>query len=127
MTKEKGTGTEELPFNWERLDAILQFNSSCRLCAELMGVSEDTIQRRIKDKTGQTFKEYKDEKMGAIKLQLQQKAFKMALDGNVVMLIFTLKNACGWADKVENTHKVDEDTKKVFGLAYSIPAKPEST
>ena len=87
--------------DWRTLDGILQFNASKKLCSEILGVSEDVIERRIRDQYNQTFTEYKESRMGKVKIKLQQKAIESALSGNTTMLIFCLKNLCGWADKID--------------------------
>ena len=40
------------------LDALLQFKVTKRFCADYLKVSEDTIDRRIKEEHGLTFSEY---------------------------------------------------------------------
>ena len=40
----------------------------------------------------------------------------MAMSGNTTMMIFCLKNYCGWVEKAESP----EDDVKPFTLAYSI-------
>lgn len=89
--------------DWSVLDGILQFNATKPQCASILLMSDDTIDRRIKEKFDCTFEEYKTTKMGLTKIKLQQKAIQMALNGNATMLIFCLKNLCGWADKQETT------------------------
>ena len=89
-------------FNWEVFDALCQFKVSKAFCADYMGCSEDTIERRLKSKHKMTFTEYKDLKSQGVALKLQQKAINMALqDGNTTMMIFCLKNMANWSDKVE--------------------------
>ena len=94
----KKMGRPEIPFDWTRLDAILQYKASLADSAEIMQVSEDTIEKRIKDKYKITFTEYRDKKMSTVRLSLVQKAIHMAKAGDRTMLIFCLKNLCGWND-----------------------------
>jgi hypothetical protein len=89
-------------FDWGKFDAILQFYPTKETCAEIMEVSEDTVERRIKEKFNSNFSDYRDRKMGRTRVALAKKAVKMALDGNATMLIFCLKNLCGWADKMDH-------------------------
>lgn len=70
-------------------------------------ISERTIQRAIERDKDKTFTEYRDEHKGGLQLKLTQKAVEMALNGNVSMLIFCLKNLCGWSDKQETEVKND--------------------
>jgi len=89
---------EMKPFDWELLDKILQFKPSLSDTAEIMKVSEDTVERRIREKYKMTFAEYRNKKMANVRLTLVQKAIQMAKAGDRTMLIFSLKNYCGWAD-----------------------------
>jgi hypothetical protein len=64
-----------------------------------MKVHQDTLLRRIKKKHGLTFAEYRDKKMACVRRTLVQKAIDLALSGDRALLIFCLKNYCGWSDK----------------------------
>lgn len=105
--------------NYDKLDALLQYKTTKRFCADYLDMSEDTIERRIKEDKGTTFSEYHALKMGRVGVKLQQKAIEMALAGDRTMLIFSLKNLAMWADKQEITQnsmieiKVDEEDLKV--------------
>jgi hypothetical protein len=92
----------------------LQFNPSARICSDILGVSTDTIERNIKKKFNQTFTEYKIGKMEKTKLLLQQKAIQSALSGNNTMLIFCLKNLCGWADRPEDMETKDREITIIY-------------
>jgi len=85
--------------DWKILDTLLQFKVTLKFCAEYLGVSVDTIQRRVKEEKLITFEEYHASKLQRTAVRLQQKAIEMALTGDRTMLIFCLKNLAGWADK----------------------------
>lgn len=102
--------------DWAVLDSILQFNASKKVCSDILEVSEDTIDRRIREIHDTTFIEYRDRKMGKVKIKLQQKAIEQALAGNATMMIFCLKNLCEWADKIETS----TNEKKPFVLQYKL-------
>ena len=95
-----------IPLDWDKLDAILQFKPSVRTTAEMLNMSHDTLERRIRSKHNMSFGEYRELKMGRVVLKLQQKAINKALDGDNTMLIFCLKNLCGWGDNP--TPKIDD-------------------
>lgn len=92
--------------DYGRLDALLQFKVTVDFCADYLGVSRDTIFRRVKEDHGMTFGEYHKLKMQGTATKLQQKAIELALKGNPTMMIFALKNMAGWTDKQEVTHDV---------------------
>ena len=48
--KKKKPGKKRIPFDWEKFDSILQFKPPKQVCSDIMGVSEDVIERRIKEK-----------------------------------------------------------------------------
>lgn len=89
------------PFDWELLDKVLQYKPSLSDTAEIMKVSEDTVENRIKELHGVTFSEYRNKKMANVRLTLVQKAIQMANTGDRTMLIFCLKNYCGWQDAIK--------------------------
>jgi len=91
------------PFDWDKFDSILQFGPTRQMCADIMGCSIDTIKRRVKDKHDKTFEQYLTEMFAPTRLKLQQKALSMALKGDRTMLIFSLKNKCGWSDQPDTT------------------------
>jgi hypothetical protein len=98
---EPSKGRPALDFDWPVLDAMLQFKVTKKFCADYLGVSEDTIDRRIKDKHNMKFSDYHELKMSRTGLKLQQKAIEMALKGNTTMMIFSLKNLAKWSDNVD--------------------------
>lgn len=111
----------KIEIDWGKLDVALQFNVSLRVCADILGVSQDTIERRIKETHKKTFYEYKDSKMSNTRVRLMSKALEMALSGkNTPMMIFALKNLCGWTDKTELTELSSVDLNKLKEEANSI-------
>ena len=107
----------------ENLIKLMRFRPSLKETANWFGVSEDTIERRIKKFEKLTFSEFKDKYNTHTKHKLIDKAIEMALAGNATMMIFTLKNYCGWSD-----HKQVEldDEPKVFKLAYNPKSLAEA-
>ena len=105
MIKEvKGRGNK-IELNYEVLDALLQHKITKKFCADYFGVSEDTIERRLREDFEMTFKEYHALKLENTSYKLQQQAIQMALEGNAVMMIFCLKNLAGWSDKQESVEQ----------------------
>jgi hypothetical protein len=95
------------PFDWSKLDAVLQYNATLADCAEIMGVHQDTVERKIKKEKGCCFTDYRQQKLGKVRIMLVQKAIEMARSGSPAMLIFCLKNLCGWSDR----HEVEQTTE----------------
>src|SRR3990167_1754194 len=95
MKKRSKNGIE---IDWSKLDGMLTFDPTKEFCSYILGVSNDTLERRIKAKYQMTFTEYKATKVEVTASKLKQKIIKLALDGNVTCLIFSLKNIAGWSD-----------------------------
>lgn len=96
----------KIDVDFKVLDALLQFKVPLYFVADYMNISRDTIIRRIKEDYDMTFAEYHELRLMRTATKLQQKAIEMALAGNATMMIFSLKNLAGWADKVENDVKI---------------------
>lgn len=97
------------------IDGVLQFGATLIDCSELCQVAEDTIQRHIKKRFGVTFSEYRNKKMGKMRMKLLQKQYECAMNGNTALLIFLGKQYLGQSDKVE-TH----DSSQSFELKYKL-------
>lgn len=105
------------PFSWDKLDGLLAHKSSLLMCEELLDCPSTTIRDHIKARFGLTFSEYQDKKLSVTKLKLVQKAIQMAMNGNVVMTIFCLKNINKWQDKFD-IEEEDKEDKRVVHISY---------
>lgn len=85
--------------------------------AYLFGCDPKTIERFIKKEYDCTFAELRDKCMSYTRHNLVRKAISMALEGNTVMMIFCLKNVCGWTDRSEI------NSNQPIHLSYMIDAK----
>jgi len=109
---------ENMEFNgWEQLDALIVWASQV-YCAEKLGINIDTLAARIKERTGLSFSEYKQQKKEPLRINLLKKQYDVAMAGNVSMLIWLGKNELGQKDKLE--HDASEEIKDGLKLAYSI-------
>lgn len=91
-------GKPPLPFDWHVFNKYLQTKPTLSDAGELMKCSQDTIAKRVRDKYDLTYAEYRDKKMAGVRHTLVQKAMMYALGGNTALLIFLLKNLCGYQD-----------------------------
>lgn len=101
--KDKG-GRPRVEFDWQRMDNILEFGARLLDCSELLGVSEDTIQNRVRERYGITFMQYRERKLSKVRMKVLQKMIDVGTNGNgnTTMLIWLSKNLLGWTDKMEN-------------------------
>jgi hypothetical protein len=88
-------------FNWQKFDGMLLADPSKRFCADYLGVSEDTIERRIKDRFGMTFTEYKALKFDFTVWQIKQAVVNKAMTGNIEAAKYVLSNKSDWIEKRE--------------------------
>lgn len=82
-----------------QLAAFMRFKPTAEDCAAYFKCSVDTIERHIKKASGLTFAEFREQNMVHTRMSLVRTALKKAEGGDNVMLIFCLKNLCGWRDK----------------------------
>tara|TARA_R100000781_G_scaffold112221_2_gene79293 strand:+ start:2505 stop:2876 length:372 start_codon:yes stop_codon:yes gene_type:complete len=115
--KKKKVGRKKVEFDWDKFDSILQFKPPKQVCSDILGISEDSIERRIKEEYDCTFSEYRARRMGPMKIRLAQKIIQMALNGNVPCLIFCAKVYLGWSDK-----PIEEQNKEVANVVLNIPS-----
>ena len=102
--------------NYDALNALLQFKTTKGFCADYLGMSEDTLERRIKDDHGMVFTAYHQLKQGRMAIKLQQKAIDMAFSGNTTLMIFALKNLAGWVNETEITANTESIKLVIEGM-----------
>jgi len=105
---------------WLLLDNMCTIHCTLVEIAYVMQVSEDTIERRIKEKFDQTFADYFKKASSFGKTSLRRVQFEHALKGSIPMMIWLGKQCLGQSD--QNTVR---ETRKTFHLAYDPDAKPE--
>jgi hypothetical protein len=93
---------ENMEFDgWDQLDALIIWASQ-EYCAEKLGISVDSLARKLKEK-GYGFAEYKRKRQEPMRINLLKKQYDVAMSGNVSMLIWLGKQHLGQSDKAENT------------------------
>lgn len=105
--KEK-IGRPRADLDFDQLKAFMRMNPTRADSAAFFSTSEDTIERRIKKETGLAFAAFREQNMVHTRMHLIRTALKRADNGSDTMLIFCLKNLCGWRDK-----QPDEDTQQI--------------
>ena len=93
----------KIELDYKVLNAMVQFKPTLNFVADYMGVSRDTIMRRIKSDYGMTYDEYKKMKAQRVGYNVAQKLYDEGMKGNITALIFLSKNFAGMTDKVEQT------------------------
>lgn len=94
---------EDIKFDgWDQLDALIIWASEA-YCAEKLGISVESLATRIKERTGLSFPEYKEQKKEPLRINLLKKQYDVAMAGNVSMLIWLGKNILGQSDKQTQT------------------------
>jgi hypothetical protein len=117
-------GKKQIDLDWSKLEGMLLFDATIHVCAKELGCSHDTLERRIKEKYGETFAEHKEKILEHTVLKLKTKMINKALGGDNTCLIFCLKNLGKWADKVE--HGFDKDKKTIL-LKYNLDEPKDVT
>lgn len=116
MEKNKG-GRPRKEIDDVQLRAVMRFKPTLADTAAFFDCGEDTMSLWIKNTYGLGFQEFREQNMVHTRFTLIRKAISMAEGGNVPMLIFALKNLCGWNDKPPD---IDKDKPLVIRLAYNL-------
>lgn len=96
---------EDMEFDgWDKLETMALWGSA-EWCAEKLGMSSDTLDRRLNKRYGHGFAEYKHKVQEALRINLYKKQYDVAMSGNTTMLIWLGKNMLGQSDK--NEAKID--------------------
>jgi hypothetical protein len=101
---------EDMEFNgWDQLK-VLAVWATAEYCADQLGMSSDSLDRRLKEKYGHGFAEYKKKVQEPMRINLLKKQYDVAMSGNTAMLIWLGKQHLGQKDKHENDVKIGESS-----------------
>jgi len=109
----------------DQFEAICRMNPTLKDVAAFFKLDEETIIRRCRQWGYEGFSDARAQNMVHTRLTLIRTAIKKAEKGDNVMLIFCLKNLCGWMDKPEREAELIDGGK--FMLKYRIEKADEST
>ena len=99
---------------WQLLDSLIIWSAHFEYIAEQLGISEDTLSKRVKERFGCTLTEYRDKKKELIRINIRKKQYDKAVkEGDTAMLIWLGKNECGQTDKKDIKQ---ETTVKAFEI-----------
>jgi hypothetical protein len=110
-------GRPVITIDWSKLDMALSLGATTKMAADYLEVSVSFLEKLITKEKGMPLGEYREQKMASTRLKLIQKALSKAFDGDNTMIIFALKNLCGWTDRTE--HSFDKDKRTIL-LKYNL-------
>jgi phosphate-selective porin len=120
LTKQKRiTKKPRIEVDQEQFEALCRLNPTLKDAAAFFKCSIDTIEQRSKDFGYETFADARDKNMAHTRFRLIRKALHMAESGNTAMMIFALKNLCGWSDKFES-NDVEGTERKIITTSEAV-------
>lgn len=100
----------EIIINEEQLRSLMALRPKSQDVAAFFKCSIDTLERYLRKNFNMTFAEFREENTAGTRFSLSRTAIEKALAGDNVMLIFCLKNFCGWSN--EPVKEVEEPENK---------------
>lgn len=120
-------GRPKIQIDWDSLEALLGLEASEYYCAtwllkkqgkdidqKSIDAAIKVIQRRIKERFGMSFVQYRDKMLDGRRMKLRELQWKAADKGNPAVLIWLGKQYLGQSEKVEAKQAVTVEAKKDF-------------
>ena len=112
-------GRPEIEILVSELKDLMSFYPSLDEVASWFNCSPDTIERRVKDEFGLTFKDFRERNVGKTRLLLKRKAIVKALEeDNEKMLIYCLRTMTDLDDRSKTENQTQDNG--MLRLAYSV-------
>lgn len=96
------TGRPKIEIDWSLVQRLCNIHCTGEEIASILGISYDTLQRRVQEEYSCGFADYYKKAAASGKMSLRRKQFESALDGNTTMLVWLGKNILGQKDAPEN-------------------------
>lgn len=121
-------GRKPIAIDKDQLAALMRMKPSQADTAAFFKCHPDTIGTFIRENFDLTFSEFREQNMVHTRFDMIRTAIDKAKRGDNVMLIFCLKNLCGWKDKWDNKDEDDENAKyKAMSTAELLKLVKEKT
>ena len=114
--KKNGRPVKDIDF--ELIDNLCGIQCTGEEMASVLDIDYDTLNARIKEKTGKTFSEYFKQKSGKGKVSLRRKQFTLAQGGDKTMLIWLGKQYLNQSEK-------NEVQANIYNISSSFKTKEE--
>lgn len=108
----KKMGRPPIEISDKAFDTFIQLPLPKIDIANALGVSEDTLERYVKDRFGYTYAEAKATNKGIFKGRILAKQYEGAMKGNTALLIWLGKQHLGQADKHESKDTTPKEAKE---------------
>lgn len=106
-------GRIQLEIDWNKLDRLLEAGCDLMQACGALGISHDTMHRRLKEK-GTDFANYAKDKRSKGDGLLLISQMKKALEGNTQMLIWLGKNRLGQKENTSSENEMNRNLLKQF-------------
>lgn len=105
--EKRGRGRPRIEVDVDLLAKLCQLQCTAEECAHVLGLSVDTIDRRLKEEGWDGFEAFAGENNSMGKVSLRRSQFQLASAGNATMLIWLGKQWLGQKDKIEDEDEED--------------------
>lgn len=88
--------------DFRMLDELCQIHCTAEEICAILDLDMETLNKRIREQTGRTFKAYFDRASAGGRASLRRKQFEMALDGDRMLLMWLGKQVLNQSEKSES-------------------------
>ena len=113
---------DDMEFNgWDQLEVLAVWGSA-EFCSQKLGISPDSLDRRLRERFGHGFAEYKQKIQEPLRINLMKKQYDVAMSGNTALLIWLGKQYLKQSDKVHQTTEeiTKQDTAELVSKAKEL-------
>ena len=119
----KQMGRPRIKLNDDNLRVFAGFKFTLKTVARLMGCSEDTVERHIREKYNQTYAEFRNDSLEETRFRLISKALEMAQNGHYKALELSLVNVADWVKNKDGTFEVMDGQQRTISFCEYVAGK----
>lgn len=123
--KRPGFGRPSIEIDFKFLERICEYPLKKRQVAHIMGICDDTLEKKVREKYGITFSDFLAQKGGKRRFTLIETMYEVATQHkNVGMLIYLSKNWLQMSDMPEPDDDSNED-EIIYETEWGKPVAPD--